>query len=883
MWAQNHLPLQPSLQVNAPGDTYEQEADRVAKQVMAMPESQRQGTGCVCGQSLGANGRCAACGQNVLDMQRRASDHVPQTTALPIVHQVLQQPGQPLESATRHFMEARFGQDFSHVRTHTGTQASASARVVHARAYTVGQHMVFANGAYAPSSRAGRALLAHELTHTIQQANRAPETAQREVLDDFSLGEMIKIRGDTSIGSGTYVMLVHRDDGTTIYGEVLDDQGYLTGDAIEARKSDLIEVMPYASTGTEAIADVAPHEASEDVPWAQDQQTDRDVEDDTGTASEAVTDEIGTSETDDVDMKAPLPDVPTTDEAWQETILDARTSVTMQEDWSFETPVVNTRLLWLIRLSKLKNRDAYYSVFKKRKGVLGLAANLFRHRKVVQDVLPIINAKVEKRISKLVKDGKIDVKAKKFNGVKNDIIKRLKKQEKKLNIPGLFNPIKTGVKNWIKSSVNSERRIVLDAAGIHDLKGLVGMLFQERIGELVKELKPREDTVKKHLAEKAKAEPKKGKQARHDLWVALSQEAEHNGVFVEQKVRRVTTTMEDGASVTLSSTVANSKHMLNEEGYRYGGNIGYSADAVALAMERLDIKDPGRAGKMEKFLKTLATNEGKANSMNTWDSELVTAGAGLSGSGRLQRAMYRFKQEDPGKFHQVLGKFGVDIVKDGGEGNAYFTVRVPDDASMIPAKLTGKVTPGQFIKGSKSTGSGKTMDRFSDAPALYYIAHDPLLLTRFMYAGHFASYQAIILEESSGSLRRGEHLTLTIPPKSKEKNKKARTSDEPEPEAVAPIKVKWTDVMSGLDNEYLEATQAVAGYRYHASASTYQKLQKAVSQYYFDNIGQKAPEALTVDEKKQLARFLTSQLKDTKYGAYRKQFPGVAEELFPAG
>ncbi|MEP7012875.1 MAG: DUF4157 domain-containing protein [Acidobacteriota bacterium] len=76
----------------------------------------------------------------------------------------------PLDAGTLGFMESRFGRDFSQVRVHTGTQAADSARVVNAQAYTVGRDVVFGAGEYAPGTIAGRRLLAHELTHVVQQA-----------------------------------------------------------------------------------------------------------------------------------------------------------------------------------------------------------------------------------------------------------------------------------------------------------------------------------------------------------------------------------------------------------------------------------------------------------------------------------------------------------------------------------------------------------------------------------------------------------------------------------------------------------------------------------------------------------------------------------------
>jgi hypothetical protein len=104
-------------------------------------------------------------------LQRRPSGHAATTTAPPIVHEVLRSPGRPLDPATRAFFEPRFGHDFSRVRIHTDARAAESARAVNALAYTVGQDVVFGAGRYAPATPEGNGLLAHELVHTIQQAD----------------------------------------------------------------------------------------------------------------------------------------------------------------------------------------------------------------------------------------------------------------------------------------------------------------------------------------------------------------------------------------------------------------------------------------------------------------------------------------------------------------------------------------------------------------------------------------------------------------------------------------------------------------------------------------------------------------------------------------
>jgi len=87
----------------------------------------------------------------------------------PMVHDVIREAGRPLDPDARAMMESQFGQDFSFVRVHTGARAEASARAVHASAYTLGRDVVFGKGRYAPHDSGGQKLLAHELAHVVQQ------------------------------------------------------------------------------------------------------------------------------------------------------------------------------------------------------------------------------------------------------------------------------------------------------------------------------------------------------------------------------------------------------------------------------------------------------------------------------------------------------------------------------------------------------------------------------------------------------------------------------------------------------------------------------------------------------------------------------------------
>ncbi len=145
---------------------------------------------CGCGGSAGPTGECEACrkkrqagGLQRMYTPALSNNHDP-LLAPSIAHEVLRSPGRPLDAATLAVMEPRFGHDFSNVRIHTDAQAAASARAVNALAYTVGSDVVFDTGQYAPELHAGRKILAHELTHVVQQGSMAQNTTNGLTIGD---------------------------------------------------------------------------------------------------------------------------------------------------------------------------------------------------------------------------------------------------------------------------------------------------------------------------------------------------------------------------------------------------------------------------------------------------------------------------------------------------------------------------------------------------------------------------------------------------------------------------------------------------------------------------------------------------------------------------
>jgi hypothetical protein len=202
--------LQPKLRVGTPGDRFEQEADDVASRVIASE------TGTIAGTApIQIQRKCAACEEEE-EIQRMSvgsalyltggeeeSEQAPPVpdgeeeelhakerpgtipelpAGLDSRIMEMRGGGRPLDDSVRSYFEPRLGHDFSHVRIHDGAAATDAADALQARAFAVGNDLIFATGEYSPNTSSGRYLLAHELTHVVQQGAAAahqPAMVQR--------------------------------------------------------------------------------------------------------------------------------------------------------------------------------------------------------------------------------------------------------------------------------------------------------------------------------------------------------------------------------------------------------------------------------------------------------------------------------------------------------------------------------------------------------------------------------------------------------------------------------------------------------------------------------------------------------------------------------
>jgi hypothetical protein len=169
--------IQAKLAVSTPGDRYEREADRVATSIVSASASpavataatggvQRKCAACAAGGDLCAD--CAGKAKVMRQVDRPAAGERAPLGDLPSLG-FLGRGGLPLPPSVREQFEPRLGSDFGNVRVHTNATAAGAARSLNARAFTVGPDIAFAPGEFSPGTSRGRLLLAHELTHVLQQ------------------------------------------------------------------------------------------------------------------------------------------------------------------------------------------------------------------------------------------------------------------------------------------------------------------------------------------------------------------------------------------------------------------------------------------------------------------------------------------------------------------------------------------------------------------------------------------------------------------------------------------------------------------------------------------------------------------------------------------
>ena len=200
------IPIQPKLTIGQPNDKHEQEADRVATQVVQRinaPTSDQATTGkSVQRQSEPEEEELQAKRDTSVIQRQKAISGGEASADLASGINSARGGGQPLEASLQRSMGQAMGADFSRVRVHTNTQSDQLNQSIQAKAFTTGQDVFFRQGAYQPGNRGGQELIAHELTHVVQQNGGAVQRSE---------GRKENLQNKSSVQTRSEKLTIQRD------------------------------------------------------------------------------------------------------------------------------------------------------------------------------------------------------------------------------------------------------------------------------------------------------------------------------------------------------------------------------------------------------------------------------------------------------------------------------------------------------------------------------------------------------------------------------------------------------------------------------------------------------------------------------------------------
>lgn len=494
-------------------------------------------------------------------------------------------------------------------------------------------------------------------------------------------------------------------------------------------------------------------------------------------------------------------------------IAEARRSAELTEVWQLETLFVNPQVFAFLRSIPGSKRSPYKNCLKKLNGLL-------RKRAVLQH-----ESKDDSYIAKLNKKLERD-------------IKKIEKKEK-------------------KGKLTAEEAEKL----INDLKAAneESKTHSQALESLREEIEQEEDAIAEVLEAKKEATKNSKDKANWERFIELSEAG-----LVQTTNTTKWQVLFEGETEEIELTPAKPGGYLLERpgGYAGGGRTTYSQENIDEVLDEVyDSEDPDQKQQQnmaKKLLGTLSKNEGRADSINTWDRAIVTLGSGIAGFGRLQKTFWEYKQSAPGDFQETVGKFGIDIVKRSRNSNPYFTVRVPPEEVRTDSQR--EIPSGTLIEGSDSSKE--------TCQALDFIASDPVLLARLRYAGCQDAFQKILIKEAVGSAQKASGYGFEI--------------DLPD---GTTFRVNWADLIKDLGDDYLEFTQAIIADRYHGYGN-FDIVTNAVKPEYLALMQAKSPDdlsnfsVLSSDDLMKLAKKVASTLPSRRYGGFRTEFPDLADELF---
>ena len=632
--------------------------------------------------------------------------------------------GAPLPPQLQQRFETSLGSPLHGVRVHSGAASAAAADAVDARAFAVGQDIHFGAGEYDPGSAVGQRLLAHEVAHTVQQGHGAPalqpqlrtstpgDRDEREAdaaADAMVAGQPARV----TAASPTAIGRVMREVSAERIAEVDAARAEVKLERIDTRTVEYLnpELLRYFAVKRGGGLRRAFLSKLKGLLYHRSQ---------TARALEDIRDELA-------EVRAQQRTLP---EMGPLTKTDTRRSDKLDDKERALLAKGETLIVKYVDLGTKVKAEA-------QRARDALIAHFEAERAGDEARAEAAGRGVERAEDKLA-------------------------QERERNAPDVYEGVRLRIAIMDSEialmpagparTVAEVRRTALDV----DLAGAASMLTEDQRDALpaapaaVKDarelhaLRARLARVKRRIASGARDEQKLAKQL--DKAEARSASADRRlelldrlnaglPMTIELEVHDLRATLPTDDPADADGVVSVDLHAVgvginvdHPEGFKEGGGIRISASVYEAVAARLFKDDPEAAAVAPTILQTFAINEGRADSMNTWDKAGVTMGPGIAALGVLQRVFARLKEQHPDEFDRLVGRYGIDMVIAKGKNPRF---------SAIVGQATGHEvgdrtwTPGQELVGDE---------------AIAYMASDPLLLAVLRHAGGEPVMQELMVE-----------------------------------------------------------------------------------------------------------------------------------------
>lgn len=389
------------------------------------------------------------------------------------------------------------------------------------------------------------------------------------------------------------------------------------------------------------------------------------------------------------------------------------------------------------------------------------------------------------------------------------------------------------------NQVNSEIPILKEKT-----REAVSAHYSKKIESLTKEL---ENLVKQNPGnlQKIKELTEKVDEARSNKDFA---EKEEMTIIAEFKAYKGT--FKDGDTIGINPYESNLTELNRPGGFARGGETEIKKDTYKKASEQVFSNDKRKQDYAVQIIETWGDNEGKADSLNTWDVAKLTLGPGIAARGVLQQAFSNFNRNEPDEFQTLFGRFGIGVTA--GTKGPDLTVVVPRSLNPIQQN-SSNYSPGQLLKGDE---------------AIDFIINDPVLLLQLVKAGKNEKWQkAMSTVVIKTSIETGAF-----------NFKVSYHYNDSQTGKQSIQKILWDQIVDSLEEKIKVATYASLADEAHAKGSAYTCQKNADDEYSKqvkqNNLDGRKPELLSKASRLEMARSVLKNVPPHRRKAFEKAISG---------